>query len=158
MNSKQWVRFTSLQRLVVDSHGHPRQATFNLKQLKTKSRYIMSSSGLLFEILLIFNCERAVQQGLMKYVCLFWTKIGDGQGQNIIYERPSMYSIPVPVHSIEFDSIFFPILQYHPFIQEKNTSDPFHKIPLRVINVCDSDLLCLICIWSEASAQTLRRD
>ena len=31
----------------------------------------MSSSGLLFEILLIFNCERAVQQGLMKYVCLF---------------------------------------------------------------------------------------
>ena len=27
-------------------------------------------------------------------------KIGDGQGQNIVYERPSMYSIPVPVHSI----------------------------------------------------------
>ena len=27
-------------------------------------------------------------------------KIGDGQGQNIVYERPSMYSIPVLVHSI----------------------------------------------------------
>ena len=26
-------------------------------------------------------------------------KIGEEQGQNIIYERPSMYSIPVPVHS-----------------------------------------------------------
>ena len=65
-------------------------------------RYINSKQNVC-HFLLIFNSDNIISNEdsvLYSISGVFILKIGDGQGQNIIYERPSMYSIPVPVHSI----------------------------------------------------------
>ena len=65
-------------------------------------RYINSKQNVC-HFLFIFNSDNIISnEGSVLYSIsgVFILKIGDGQGQNIIYERPSMYSIPAPVHRI----------------------------------------------------------